>query len=91
MEHVNPFVRIRLAHPKELALYLLDGILFQVGENEEQLVRHRGQRTGAIGTVAATRAGLPINRALLHVGHKGPLKMGQQGLKFGFREPGHRA
>lgn len=79
MEHVNPFVRIRLAHPKELALYLLKGILFQVGENEEQLVRHCWQRTGAIGTIAATRAGLPIKRAVLHVGHKGLLKMGQQG------------
>src|SRR5262245_13193539 len=66
-------------------------MLLQVGENEAQLVRQRGQRTGAIRTVAATRAGLPINRARLHGGHKGPLKMGQQSVKFGCREPGHRA
>ena len=91
MQHVNPCVRIRLAHPKELALYFLNGILFQVGPNDEQLVGHRGQRTGAIGTIAATRAGLPVKRAVLHVGHKGLLKMREQGLKFGFREPSQRA
>jgi hypothetical protein len=42
MEEMNPFVRIRLRHPKELALHFLDGILFQVGQNKEQLVGHRG-------------------------------------------------
>ena len=63
----------------------------QVGQHEELLIRDRRQRTGAIGTIAATRAGLPINRAVMHVGHKGLLKMGQQGLQFGFREPGQRS
>ena len=59
MQYVNPFVRMRLAQPKELSLYLLKGILFQVGQNEEQFVGERGQRTGVIGTIAATRAGGP--------------------------------
>jgi hypothetical protein len=71
---MNPCVCIRLAHLKELSLHLLNGMLFHIGQNEEQLVRDRGQWTGAIGTVAATRARLPINRAVLHVGHKGLLK-----------------
>jgi hypothetical protein len=91
MQPVNPCVRIRLAHPKELSLHLLNGRLFQGGQHEEQFVRDRGPRTGAIGTVAATRAGLPINRPVMHVGHKGLLNMGQQGVKFGFRESGQRS
>jgi hypothetical protein len=42
MEQMNPLIRIRLGHPKELALHFLDGILFQIGQHEEQLVGHRG-------------------------------------------------
>lgn len=91
MQHVNPFVRMRLTHLKQLSLHLLNRMLFQVCQNEAQLVRDRGQWAGAIGTVTATRAGLPINRAVMHVGDKGLLKIGKQGLKFGFREPGQRA
>jgi hypothetical protein len=45
MEKMNPFISVRLGHPKELSLYFLDGILFQVGQNEEQFVRQRGQGT----------------------------------------------
>ena len=88
MQHVNPLVRIRLTHPKELSLHLLNGMLFHIGQNEEQFVRDRRQRTGVIRSVTATRARLPINRAVIHIGHKRLLKMGQQGLKFGFRESG---
>ena len=76
MPHVNPCVRIGLAYPKELSLHLLNGMLFQVGQNEEQFVRERGQWTGVIGTIAATRAGWPINRAVLHGGDNSPLEMG---------------
>jgi len=91
MQHVNPLVRMRLTHPKELSLHLLNGMLFHVGQNEEQFVRARGQRTGVIGTIAATHAGLSINRAVMHGGHKSLLEMGQQALKFGFRESSQRA
>jgi hypothetical protein len=48
----------------------------QVGQNKEQFVREGGQRTGVIGTLAATRARLPINGAVMHVGHKCLLEMG---------------
>jgi hypothetical protein len=75
MQHVNPCVRIRLTHPKELSLHFLNGILLQVRQNEEQFVCECGQRAGGIATIAATRARLPINRAILHVGHKRLLKM----------------
>jgi len=42
MEEMNPLIGVRLGHPKELSLDFLDGILFQIGQNEEQFVRHRG-------------------------------------------------
>lgn len=88
---MKPCVRLRLTHPKELSLHLLNGMLFHVGQHDEPCVRHRGPRTGAIGPVAATRAGLPINRTVLQVGHKGLLNRGQQRVKFGVREAGQRA
>jgi hypothetical protein len=73
---VNPWVRIGLTHPKELSLHLLNGILCQVGQHEEPCVRECGQRTGVICPIAATRAGLPINRAVMHGGHKSLLERG---------------
>ena len=88
---MNPCVRIGLAHPKELSLHLLKGMLFQVGQNKEQFVRECGQRTGVLGTIAVTRAGLPINRAVIHVGHTSLLEMGSSGLTFGVREAGQRS
>ena len=88
---MNPLVRIRLRHPKELSLHLLDRILFQVSQDEEQLVGRRWERTGFIRTVAAARAGLPINRAVIHVVRQRLLEMGPQSLKFGFRESGQRS
>jgi hypothetical protein len=88
---VTPCVRLRLTPPKELSLPLLHGMRLQVGQHEEPYVRERGPWTGAIGTVAATRAGLPITRAGLPGGHKGLLKMRQQGVKFGLCESGQRS
>jgi hypothetical protein len=81
---MNPCVRIRLRHPKELSLNFLEEILFYVGQDEEQLVSHRRQGTGLICTVAAARAGLPINSPILHVADKRLLEIGQQALKFFF-------
>jgi hypothetical protein len=91
MEEMNPRIRIRLGHPKELPLHFLDGILFQVGQDEEQLVGRRGERTGVIRRVAPARAGLPINGTVLHINYKRLLEMGQQHLKFCFRQAGHRS
>jgi hypothetical protein len=88
---MNPRVRMRLTHPKELALHLLNRMLFQVGQHEEAFVRDRGQWTGAIGTIATARAGVPINRAVLPVGHKRLLDMRQQGHTFRFRQASHRS
>jgi hypothetical protein len=85
---MHPRVRMRLTHPQERSVPLLNGRLFHVGQNEEPFVRDRGQRTGAICRVTATRARWPIHRAGIHRGPQSLLKMGQQGLKFGVRESG---
>jgi hypothetical protein len=82
MEEMNPLIGIRLGHPKELSLHLLDGILFQVGQNEEQFVRRRGQGTIVIRTVAAACAGLPINGAVPQIGAQRVLEKRQQRGEF---------
>jgi hypothetical protein len=38
---MNPRVRIRLGHPQELSLHLLDGMLLHVGQDEEPRVGRR--------------------------------------------------
>jgi hypothetical protein len=79
---MNPLIGVRLGHPKELSLHLLDGVLFQVDQNEEQFVRHRGQGTIVIRTVTAARAGLPINGAVPQIGAQRVLEKGQQRGEF---------
>ena len=83
---MNPLVRMRLTHPKALALHRLTGMLLHLGQHEQPFVRARGPWTGAICRVTAIRARLPIHRLLIHVGHQRLLNMGQQGLKCVFRE-----
>jgi hypothetical protein len=77
MEQVNPRVRMRLTHPEELSWHLLNRMLFQVGQNEEQFVCERGQWTGVIRTIAATGAGVSIDRAVLQLGDQSPLESGE--------------
>lgn len=87
---MNPLVRLRLRHPKELSLHLLARILFQVSQDEEQLVGRRWERTGFIRTVAAARAGLPIDGAVLHIGRQRVLERGQQRREFWLGQPRQR-
>jgi hypothetical protein len=89
MEEMNPLVRLRLRPPKKLALHFLDGILFHVGQNEEQLVSHRGYRRGVIRTVAAAGARLSINGVVFHVGQKRVFEMRQECREFWLGEAGH--
>ena len=89
MEEMKPFVRIRLRHPKEVALHFLDGILFQVGQNKEQLVSHRGEGRGVRRTVAAAGAGLSINGVVCHIGQKGVFEMREEGCEFWYGQAGH--
>ena len=86
---MNPRVGIRLGHPKELSLHRLERILFQVGQDEEPFVGRRWERTAGRRTVAAARAGLPINGAILHRDYKRLLDMPEQGHTFRFRQARH--
>jgi hypothetical protein len=90
-QDVNPFVRGRVPPPQELALHLVTGSLVPVGQKAEPRVRDRGPRTGVLGTIAATRAGLPSKRAVTPVGHHRLLERGQHTLPFGFWESGQRS
>ena len=77
MEEMNPLIGVRLGHPKELSLDLLDGVLFHVGQDEEPCVRYRRSGTGVRRTVTSAGAGVPINRAGRHIPLQGLLKHGQ--------------
>jgi hypothetical protein len=90
MEEMNPLVGMRLGHPKELSWHFLNGVLFHIGQDAEELVDQRGSGTGVIRTGAAARAGLSINGVILHIGHKRVLERGEQPHEFCFREAGHR-
>ena len=72
---MTPLVCIRLGHPKELSWHFLERMLFQVGQHEEQFVRHHRYGTVVIRTVTTACAGLPINGVLPHIGLKGVLEM----------------
>jgi hypothetical protein len=42
MQSVNPCVRMRLAHPKELSLHFLKGMLCHIRQNDEPFIGYRG-------------------------------------------------
>jgi hypothetical protein len=88
---VNPWVCLGLTPPKELSLPRLTRMLLPIGQDQEECVRACGQRTSVRGPIAATRAGLPITRAVMPVGPKGLLEMGYYGLTFGARASGQRS
>jgi hypothetical protein len=71
-----------LRHPKELSLDFLDGMLFQVGQHEEEFVSHRRSGTGVIRTIAAAGAGLPIDGVVLPIDHIRVLEMRQECREF---------
>ena len=79
---MNACVRMRLTHPKQLSLHLLNGMLCHVGQNEEPCVRHRRQGTIVIRTVTSAGAGLAIAGAVLQLGHSRALNMRQQRGQF---------
>ena len=63
---MNPRVGIRLRHPTVLSLYCLDGMLFQVVQDTQQLVGHCRSGTGMSDILlAAAGAGLPIKGPVL--------------------------
>jgi hypothetical protein len=90
MEEMHPLIGVRVGHPQELSWHLLDGMLCQVGHNEEQVVRHRGSETRVLRPVTAARAGLPSNGAVPQIGHQRGLERGQPRRECLLGEPRHR-
>jgi len=88
---MNPRVRMRLGHPQELSLHLVERMLLHGGQDEEPLVGRRWERTGVIRPVAAARAGLPIHGAVRQIRHQHGLARGPQCHQFRFRQAGHRS
>ena len=70
MQAVNPRLRMRWRHPKELPVHGLKRRLFQIRQHAEPFVGYCGEGTMVIRTVAATRAGWPIDRAVLQIGRQ---------------------
>jgi hypothetical protein len=91
LQPMNPLMRMRWRHPKELSLPFLGGILCHIGQDEEPFVGHGGEGTALIRTLAAARAGLPSNGAVLHRRDKRVLERGEQSRAFCFHEAGHRS
>jgi hypothetical protein len=79
MEEMNPRMGIRLGHPTEVAWHFLDGMLFQLGQNAEPLVGHRGSGRGVIRTIAAARTGLSINGVVCQIGPQCVFERRQEG------------
>jgi hypothetical protein len=75
MKEVNPRIRMRLRHPKELTLHFLNRVLFHIRQNDQQFVRHRRQGTIVIRTVTSAGTGLAINGAVLQLGRSRALNM----------------
>jgi hypothetical protein len=61
MQQMNPRVRMRLGHPKELSLHLLNRMLFHVGQNEEPFVGRRWERTNRV-IILFTPVGIQADR-----------------------------
>jgi hypothetical protein len=89
MAPMNPLVRMRWGHPKELSWDFLDGILLQIGQHQEQFVRHRGSGTMVIQTVTTACTGVPIDGAVPHIGPSRVLEMRQQRREFRLRSSRH--
>jgi hypothetical protein len=90
MPDVNPGVRMRLAHPKELSWHFLNRMLLHIRQHAEPFLGYRGSRTMVIGTITTAGAGWPLNGTVLQIGRPCRLEMPQQHLECLLGEAGHR-
>jgi len=79
---VNPLIRFALAHAKQAPLHHLEGIGFQVDQNEEQPIFGGWQGAVLIDGKLAGRPGLPIEALHGHVRLERGLKGRDQLLKL---------
>jgi hypothetical protein len=85
MQEVNPRIRMRWRHSKELTLHFLNRVLFHIRQHAQPFVRHRRQGTMVIRTVTSAGTGLAINGTVLQIGRSCALNMWQQRGKFWLR------
>jgi hypothetical protein len=71
---VNPLIGLALVHPEQPPLHHLEGIGFQVGQDKQEPILGRRQRTSLIGAIPAGRARLSIEAPLGHMGLERSLK-----------------
>ena len=67
-------IGLALVHPEQPPLDHLEGIGFQGGQDTQQPILGRRQRTGLLGGIPAGRAWQPIEAPRGHMGLKGGLK-----------------
>jgi hypothetical protein len=79
---VNPLIRFALAHAKQAPLHHLEGIGFQVDQNEEQPIFGGRQGAVLIDGKLAGGPGLPIEAPHGHVRVERGLEGWDQRLKF---------
>ena len=75
-------IGLAVVHPEQPPLHHLEGIGFQVGQDQQQPSLGRRQRTVLIGGIPAGRARLPIEAPPGHRGLKGGLKRRDQAPKL---------
>jgi hypothetical protein len=71
---VNPLIGLTLIHPEQPSLHHLEAIGLQVGQDKQQPIFGRRQRTALAGGLPAGRAQLPIEAPRGHMSVKGGLK-----------------
>ncbi len=69
-------------------MQLLDGVLFQIGQDEQQPIRWRGQGTVGVGDRAVAFAQVAIQGGVLEVVLHRLCKMRQEGQEGGGIEAG---
>jgi hypothetical protein len=79
---VNPLIRFALAHAKQASLHHLEGIRFQVDQNEEQPIFGCRQRTVLIDGKLAGGPGFPIEAPRGHMRLERGLKRRNELLKL---------
>jgi hypothetical protein len=82
MQEVNPRMRMRWRHPKELTWHFLTRVLCHIRQHDQPFVRHRRQGTMVIRTVTSAGTGLAIHGAVLQIGRSRALNMWPQRGQF---------
>jgi hypothetical protein len=87
----HPLTDIGLTHVEQLAMDLLDGVLFEIGQDEQEAIVWRRQRTVGIGDRAVTFADIAIESRAVEVALHRQGKMRQEVRECGDIEAGKGA